>query len=578
MNPVLRRRFLDVAGRRMHLWTGGSGPALVMMHGSPGNAWLVKPLAVRLARHFQVYAVDTPGFGDSEPLPGETLLVADLADAYADLFDSIGLANAAVYGTHTGAAIGLELARRHPSRISGFVLDGVPIFTAEEQRPLLDPHYMQQFEPEPLGGHYSRVWTRFHDQFVWFPWYRPEPAFLNEADAGSAADIHLWVQMYFQAMRNEYRPAYRAAISYGEAAVSAASAARSPGVYMALQSDMLFPHLQRLPPLAAGQRIEKILEGEDMSQRVELALLSLPKSAAGVALDHAAADPEYSFHDLPNGQMFVRTRGTGRGTPLLLLHDAPGAGGQLVDLYEALSADRRVILPDLPCCGQSDPLDEDVGTSECEGSSERAGAGSRAAGLAAYADALADMLTAGASRVDVYGIGAGAALALELNARHPRLVGKLMVTGLLRAEGSDRHAMLGRLAPPIVLCEDGSHWYRVWAMLRNSLVRWPWYAREPAALRRQPLPLEAGYLHAWTCDVMRQSGSYHRLIDAVLSWDPAAALAAGHDQLTIAIDPLNALHASDAHWASTSRSRSVKLPADAAGRSTALLAALQGRG
>jgi hypothetical protein len=41
------------------------------------------------------------------------------------------------------------------------------------------------------------------------------PGHLNEADSGSAADIHLWVEMYFQAMRHECRPAYRAVIRYG---------------------------------------------------------------------------------------------------------------------------------------------------------------------------------------------------------------------------------------------------------------------------------------------------------------------------------------------------------------------------
>jgi hypothetical protein len=152
-----------------------------------------------------------------------------------------------------------------------------------------------------------------------------------------------------------------------------------------------------------------------------------------------------------------------------------------------------------------------------------------------------------------------------------------MVTGLLRAERTDRRAMLGRLAPPIVLCDDGSHWYRTWAMLRNSLVRWPWYAREPAALRRQPLSLDAEYLHAWTCDVMRQSSSYHRLIDAVLAWDPAPVLIAVRDKLILALDPLNALYAADGHWASTSRINSVNLPADPAKRATALLAGLDGQ-
>ena len=210
---------------------------------------LLMPLAERLARFFTVYAFDSPGFGDSAPLTGDPLSVAELADAYREALDAAGLSSVALFGTHTGAAIGLELVRRHPSRVSGFVLEGVPIFTPEEQAPLLTAEYMPHFEPDVLGGHYARVWTRFHDQFLWFPWNERDPLHLNEASAGTAEDIHKWVTMYFQASQR-YRPAYRAAIAYGAEAIAAVAEVRVPGVYLAGISDMLFPHLDRLPPLA----------------------------------------------------------------------------------------------------------------------------------------------------------------------------------------------------------------------------------------------------------------------------------------------------------------------------------------
>ncbi len=573
----LRRRLIRTAAGRVHLWTGGRGPAVILIHGSPGNAWLVKPIAERLARHFSVYAIDTPGFGGSDALPGPVDSVAQLAEAYRDILDSLELANVLIYGTHSGAAIGLELAHRHPARIAGFVLEGVPVFTLEEQRPLLAPEYLAAFEPDELGGQYSRAWTRFHDQFVWFPWYRRAPAHLNEANAGAAEDIHLWVEMYFQALRRDYRPAYRAVISYGGAALAAAGAVRVPGVYLAERSDMLFTHLDRLPPPHDGQRIERVEDPARLPERIEAALLSLPAGASGIPLHDAAGVPDEYFHDLPGGQMFVRSRAgfhdlpggqtsvrsrAGSATAVLLLHDAPGAGRQLLDLFHALSGERPALLPDLPGCGESDPLaDAAVDGSVCR--------------LADYADAVAGMLTARADPpVHVHGVGMGAALALELNARHPDLVASLSVTGLLRAPAAERRAMIGRLAPPIVLGDDGSHWYRTWLMLRDSLVRWPWYERAPAALRRQPMSFEPIQLHAWTCDVMRQYGSYHRLIDAVLEWQPDAAIDRGRRKLTVAVDSRHALHRADLECAALGVP-SIDLPDGAADRAR-MLSALVG--
>ncbi len=551
MTDVLRRRILDLTGRQVHLWTGGHGPAVILIHGSPGNAWLVTPLARRLMGSFRVYAVDSPGFGLSDALSGEVEGVAQLADAYRDLLDALGLPTVLLYGTHTGAAIGLELCFRHPERVAGFVLEGVPAFTLDEQRPLLAPEYMMHFEPEALGGQYSRTWTRFHDQFIWFPWYQRMPAHLNEAPAGSAAEIHLWVEMYFQALRHDYRPAYRAAIRYGSDALRAAAAVRVPGVYMAERSDMLFAHLDRLPPLGEGQRIERVMSPEAVSATIEAALGSLPRAAGAPPAQHPA---EYRFHDLPRGQVLVRARGVADGVPLLLLHDAPGAGRAMLGLYRASSAHGRVMLPDLPGCGESDPL---------PGGEES---------ISNHADVIAAVSEACAGEpVHVYGVGIGAALALELNLRHPHLVRGLMLTGLLRITGAERRGMIGRLAPPIQLADDGSHWYRTWLMLRDSLVRWPWFERSPAALRRQPVDVDADSLHAWTCDVMRQWHSYHRIIDAVLAWDPGSAIEHAAGKLTVALDSRHALHAADLEWAAQ-LPRSIAMPDDPSARALVLRA------
>jgi pimeloyl-ACP methyl ester carboxylesterase len=206
----------------------------------------------------------------------------------------------------------------------------------------------------------------------------------------------------------------------------------------------------------------------------------------------------------------------------------------LVALQQALEPRRPAILPDLPGCGESDALPE----------------GARS--LADYADAMASMLRAYADRpVHIHAVGFGAAVALELNARHPDLVAGLSVTGLLRVTGAARAAMIGRLAPPITLADDGSHWYRTWLMLRDSLVRWPWYDRAPTALRRQALDFDAVQLHAWTCDVMRQWHAYHHVIDAVLKWNPEVAIAAAGPKLSIVVDARHALHEADAEWASS---------------------------
>ena len=67
-----RGRIVDVTGRRVHVHDVGSGPPVMLLHGSgPGTtaaAW--SSLAAAIAGTFRVIAPDFAGFGASEPWRG----------------------------------------------------------------------------------------------------------------------------------------------------------------------------------------------------------------------------------------------------------------------------------------------------------------------------------------------------------------------------------------------------------------------------------------------------------------------------------------------------------------------------
>jgi pimeloyl-ACP methyl ester carboxylesterase len=91
----------------------GAGEPLVLLHplGSSRQAW--DPVAPALAQHFDVIAVDLPGFGESAPLPGEPSPAA-LAAAVAGLLDELGLPRPHVAGNSLGGWVAIELARQRP--------------------------------------------------------------------------------------------------------------------------------------------------------------------------------------------------------------------------------------------------------------------------------------------------------------------------------------------------------------------------------------------------------------------------------------------------------------------------------
>ena len=253
MTTPIRRRFATVSGRTVHYLRSGEGPPAVLVHSSPTNATYVVPQMRELSGRFTCFAFDTPGFGLSGALPGDTLTVADLSRALAENMAAIGLPPCPVYGTHTGAAIALSLGAHHPERVTGLMLDGVPIFSEAELASLFEG-YFEPLVVDDRGGHFARAWTRFRDQYVWFPWTRRTPDHHNETNLGDADALHAWVMNFFHAGLT-YKPAYRAAIWYGEQAVADAAALRCPAIFSATETDMLYPHLDRLPPLRAGQAV-----------------------------------------------------------------------------------------------------------------------------------------------------------------------------------------------------------------------------------------------------------------------------------------------------------------------------------
>ena len=129
-----------------------------------------------------------------------------------------------VFGTHTGAAIALELGVRHPDRVSGLVLDGVPAFTDAECAAYFGDYFRAAAGQATWAVIIAEAWTRFRDQSIWFPWSERVPANLNAYDLGPPHEhASLGRSMFFEAA-DHYAPAYRAASFYGARAIAATSA------------------------------------------------------------------------------------------------------------------------------------------------------------------------------------------------------------------------------------------------------------------------------------------------------------------------------------------------------------------
>jgi pimeloyl-ACP methyl ester carboxylesterase len=117
---MLNETFVDVRGVKLNLRRGGTGAAVLFLHGPQGFAGSDAALE-RLAQRFDVLAPDHPGFGKSDA-PDWLDDVADVSFFYLDLLEALGLGRVTIVGHSLGGWIALEMAVRSTARIRGLVL------------------------------------------------------------------------------------------------------------------------------------------------------------------------------------------------------------------------------------------------------------------------------------------------------------------------------------------------------------------------------------------------------------------------------------------------------------------------
>ena len=155
----VRRGYLDFEAGQLHYRYCGreQSPLLLLLHQTPSSSAMYAHLMPLLAEEFFVIAVDTPGFGNSDPLPGDVSIAA-FSDAIYNAVSAHFDRPALVFGHHTGAAIAVQLAFDHPEFVRALALSG-PTFLSEAQKQAL-PLAAKSIPWDPEGTHWRLMWQR----------------------------------------------------------------------------------------------------------------------------------------------------------------------------------------------------------------------------------------------------------------------------------------------------------------------------------------------------------------------------------------------------------------------------------
>lgn len=485
--PPIEKNYAEVNGRAAHYRTCGSGPSVVLLHDSPRSSRLHLDTMRQLGRQFRVYCLDTPGYGNSDPIGLPNPTIGDFGSFLDETLAVLGISHAPLYATHTSAKIALSYAAGGAATPL-LILDGLSI-PAEPATEEFIASYLRPFQPDASGAYLAREWSHVRDMLRWFPWFdnRSENRIAMEAPSPE------WMADYvidLCAAGPNYCDAYAPALRY--APMDDLQRCRVPTIVAAREDDVLYSYLDRVPlssnPHLAVERIapDRATWLAWLEERLEAACdrqsPSLPSTKAHGRREGA------SYVRATHGQIRFFRAGPAKGVPLLIL-DTPTTRHALT-WQQALAEVRDTIVPDLPGFGESDPLpnptSDDI--ADC---------------LAALLDGL------DVTRVDVLGLGLASGLAVDMAARHPGRVRGLALDGVPPVDIAAAAAMAKCLCPEFPFdAAAGAHLHRIWHMLRDSEVQWPWFDPSPAAARTIAPSFEATSLHRALTEILKQHQSY----------------------------------------------------------------------
>ncbi|TFZ00837.1 alpha/beta hydrolase [Ramlibacter henchirensis] len=240
----VRRAFADLPHGQVHYAECGDPrrPAVLLLHQTPRSWAEYREVLPLIGASYRAIAMDTAGFGDSEP-PSGPASIETWAAVAVQLLDALGLPRVHVVGHHTGGVIAVELAARHAERVASLVLSSTPYTDeafrrARAQRPPIDA-----VEPADDGSHLAELWRKRQS---FYPPGRPELLLAFVQDA--------------MKVRGDVEGGHRAVASYRME--DCIAQVRQPTLLIkAMDDPFAAPHAQELHERLPQARIEEIPGG-----------------------------------------------------------------------------------------------------------------------------------------------------------------------------------------------------------------------------------------------------------------------------------------------------------------------------
>lgn len=502
---TIKRLFVPIEGAQLMVRRIGEGPPVILLHPSPQSSAFSIPMANKLAAAgFTAIAVDTPGYGLSDPLVGgypDGLSRDNGLDPFlpplVQLLDSLGIDKAPIYGNATGAEIAHIFGHHHPDRTAAVMIDTAG-HNPDDNVDKITAGYFPDVTPRRDGGHLLTYWDMCRFLAIYAPWQFTDHDHRLQVDAPDPERTQRTMLEYMRAgpsYPTAYRPAFYTAKGH------LISRLKVPATLTRWDGKPDLKEVDDLIAYGLPSNFTVLRPGKSMDQRLDASVDWLVKNYRSSAkpaskhpdqTDRAAARIQKIFIDVPGGQVFARVCFAGQGRPILALHDPAGSSRRVESIIAAYAGQRPVIALDHPSSGESDKLlsREQISTE-------------------AYAKAAWVALDAlGVKEVDIIGRYSGGQVAMEMSFQRPGAVKHIVQAGVQIFTDGERTELLANYTPSIAPKWDGSHLMTAWGMMRDMALFWPWYNRTKSGIVRRDAAIDGATIHGRVEDLLKIGDAY----------------------------------------------------------------------
>ncbi len=494
----IRRRFVKINKNFFHYLECGAGFPVVLFHESPKSSFSNETLILSLAKKYKVYAIDTPGYGFSDPIDKKSYEISDFAKAINKIICCLGLGKFILYGNHTGASIAIEYGRLFPKELNGLILESLPVFYPHEVKSIIK-YFFPPIKVTKDGSHLTSLWSKVEDQYLWFPWYDREYKKMHHWPYPSAIEIHDYVIDFLRA-GDSYRRAYLSAFKYNS--FETIKKLRVPTKFLSIETDILYSHRLRFPKLKKNQYLTIINNSKDKINTIKNCVNFFKTNPTST--EKQRVPNEKNFLDIEDGQVYYKILKKNNNKPVLfLIHDLPGSSEDFRELMLELSKTRTVISFDIPGTGNSFINLPNNFT------------------LNYFVEIFDNLIVElGIESYDIYSKGLGGYLSSLLSKKAKLKPRKIIFDRFKVLTKKEKEKLVLLNKESLKINYDGSHLLKIWRLINSSIYFFPWYNKKGMILSHTKKHFNELKLNNKFMSIFNNLKLYPLVFKKVLSHEP----------------------------------------------------------